>query len=87
MAPILFLFLTQAMMVEALEAEWTSVRLTYPTFRPDEKMNQGRLLGGQSWKTKGKPFKLYYLLYLDNWAFIFTKHRGMIKVSCFIITP
>ena len=70
MAPVLFLFLMQAM-AEALEIEWTKNKIDVPQFRHFEKMNGGRLLG-QNWKTKGKLFELYYLLYVDDGAFIFT---------------
>ena len=54
MAPILFLFLTQAMMEEALEAEWTSVKLTYPTFRPNEKNESRKAPWWAKLENKGK---------------------------------
>ena len=38
-------------------------------------------LGRTGWKTKGKLFKLYYLLYVDDGAFIFTNRKDMIKGS------
>jgi exonuclease III len=79
MAPVLFLFLMQAM-AEALEKEWTASEIDIPQFRHFEKVNGGRLLG-QDWKAKGKLLELYYLLYVDDGAFIFTSRRDMIKAS------
>ena len=49
-------------------------------FRHFEKVNGGRLLG-QDWKAKGRIFELYYLLYVDDGAFIFTNRRDMIKAT------
>jgi hypothetical protein len=77
MAPVLFLFLMQAM-AEALEKEWGDIDM--PQFRHFEKRNSGRLLG-QDWKAKGKLFELCYLLHVDDGAFIFTNRRDMIKAS------
>ena len=44
MAPVLFLFLLQAM-AEALEKEWSENEIDTPQFQHFEKMNGGRLLG------------------------------------------
>jgi exonuclease III len=79
MAPVLFLFLMQAM-AEVLEKEWSENDFDIPQFRHFEKMQGGRLLG-QDWRAKGKLLELYYLLYVDDGSFIFTNRRDMVKAS------
>ena len=79
MAPVLFLFLMQALS-ETLEKEWKKNNITIPEFKHFPKSGKGRLLG-QDWKAKGKTFELFYLLYVDDGAFNFTDQNDMIKAS------
>lgn len=85
MAPVLFLFLMQAMAGgEASEVERTKSEIDLPHFHHIEKVS-GVWLLRQSWKMKGKLFELYYPLYVDNEAFIFMKQRDMIKASHIVL--
>jgi hypothetical protein len=79
MAPVLFLFLMQAL-AETLEKEWKNNNIAIPEFRHFPNSRKGRLLG-QDWKAKGKAFELFYLLYVDDGAFSFTNLNDMIKAS------
>jgi hypothetical protein len=79
MAPVLFLFLMQAM-AEVLEKEWSENDFDIPQFRHFERIQGGRFLG-QDWRAKGKLLELYYLLYVDDGSFIFTNRRDMVKAN------
>jgi hypothetical protein len=79
MAPVLFLFLMQAM-AEALEGDWKENDIDMPQFRHFKKTNGGRLLG-QDWKAKGKLFELHCLLYVDDGSFAFTNRNDCVKAS------
>jgi exonuclease III len=79
MAPVLFLFLMQAM-AEALEKEWAENDIDVPQFRHFANRQGGRLLG-QGWRAKGKLLELYYLLYVDDGAFLFTNRKDTITAS------
>ena len=80
MAPVLFLFIMQAF-AETLEANWTKWGLQSPEYNY---MNKGKLQGrlfNQSTKATGTTFNLFYLLFVDDGAFIFNYKQQLIKVS------
>jgi exonuclease III len=79
MAPVLFLFLMQALS-ETLEREWKENNIAIPEFKHFPKSGKGRLLG-QDWRAKGMTFQMYYLLYVDDGAFNFENKEDMIKAS------
>jgi hypothetical protein len=71
MAPVLFLFLMQVF-AETLEPKWLAANLSPPEFRQPNpnKTSTGTLLG-QKPNTTGLPFSLFYLLYINDGAFLF----------------
>lgn len=80
MAPVLFLFLMQALS-ETLEKEWKKNNVTMPESKHFLKSGKGQLLE-QNWTAnKGKTFKLLHLLFVDKGAFNFTNQNDMIKAS------
>ena len=80
MAPLLFLFLMQAM-AEALEKEWTKNDIDVLQFRHLVNKQGGRLLG-QGWRASGKLLELYYSLYVDaDGVFLFTNRKDTVTAS------
>jgi hypothetical protein len=70
MAPVLFLFLMQALS-EKLEKEWKKNNITISEFRHFPKPGKGPLLG-QKQEAKGKTFELFCLLCVDKkWSLQF----------------
>lgn len=81
MAPVLFLFLIQAMS-ETLERRWD---IEKPQFRflPTRNKERGRLVG-QTWKTKGSALNLFCLLYVDDGSLVFATREDMIRGANFL---
>ena len=79
MAPVLFLFLMQAM-AETLEAEWLKEGIKIPEFRyhKETKCVKGRMRA-QSTKAKGTAFSLFKILYVDDGAFMFESKKDMVR--------
>ena len=79
MAPVLFLFLMQAM-AETLEAEWIlhNIETTEYRYHKETKVIKGRLCG-QDPKAKGVTFSLFKILYVDDGAFMFTSKNDMVR--------
>jgi hypothetical protein len=71
MAPVLFLFIMQAF-AETLEKNLEKWGLRPPEYKYMNRGNksQGRLFNQQS-KTNGTAFHLFYLLFVDDGAFLF----------------
>ncbi|MHA7927757.1 MAG: reverse transcriptase domain-containing protein, partial [Marinobacter sp.] len=85
MAPLLFIFLMQAV-AETLDKKWTTEGLrplSYRAPKHHQKKNgeithRGRLLG-QPCKTIGRTFHLHGLYYCDDGAFLFETHDQLKK--------
>ena len=79
MALVLFLLLMQAM-AGALEEEWNKNDIDIPQFRHFVSKQGGRLLG-QGWRASRKLLELYYFLYVDDGAFLFTNRKDTVTAS------
>jgi hypothetical protein len=80
MAPVLFVFLMQAF-AETLEKKWkTEWNIKVPEYKFFKTTNteRGRLLS-QNCKAKGTAFDLFYLLYVDDGAFLFESKEDMAR--------
>ena len=79
MAPVLFLFLMQAM-AETLDEEWNKAGIEVPnmSYHKTTKANHG-VVRGQNWRTKGTEFSIFKILYVDDGSFVFTSKEDMIK--------
>jgi Reverse transcriptase (RNA-dependent DNA polymerase) len=79
MAPVLFLFLMQAF-AETLEQNWKMWELTAPEYRY---MNRGTKQQGylfnQTASARGTAFQLFYLLFVDDGAFLFNSKEELSK--------
>jgi hypothetical protein len=79
MVPVLFIVLMQAM-AETLEEEWEAADINsidLPYFK-DSPKHRGHM-HGQAWNTKGTPFKIDHILYVDDGMFVFDKKSDMEK--------
>jgi hypothetical protein len=79
MAPVLFLFIMQAF-AETLEQNWRKWGLDPPEFKFMDRglKSKGRLLN-QSTAATGTAFNLFYLLFVDDGAFLFNTKEQLIK--------
>ena len=80
MAPVLFVFVMMAF-AESLEKHWDSdweIETLEYWHLPLNHTKQGRILGTRTANT-GKPFSLFYLLYMDDGAFLFKNKQHLAK--------
>jgi hypothetical protein len=73
MLPVLFIVLMQAM-AETLEEEWEAadVKSIDLCYFKDSPKHRG-CMHGQAWNTKGTPFKIDHILYVNHSMFVFNK--------------
>jgi hypothetical protein len=79
MAPVLFIVLMQAM-TETLEEEWEAADIKSINLRyfKDTPKHRGCMYG-QAWNTKGTPFKIDHILYVDNGMFVFDNKSDILN--------
>jgi hypothetical protein len=77
MAPVLFIYLMNAF-VETLSKKWKFVKMKYKWLPRSRNRNKRGKLTGQSPKSKGSEFKLFYFfLYADEGAMLFDMREDL----------
>jgi hypothetical protein len=67
-------------MAETLEDEWKAAGIESVDLRhfKDTSTHRGRM-HGQAWNSKGTPFSINHILYVDDGMFVFDKKSDIIK--------